>query len=375
MNMPTNTARRLLAELVSINASDLHLVHDQPPVFRLHGVLQHQPEFKEPLSRKQVEEILQSLISAEQWSLLQETGELDMALNGGGGVRLRLNAYRQQQGVAVAIRLLPNHFFKLNELGLDEALLRKIIDLPTGLVLVTGATGSGKSTTIASIIHTINCNRACHIHTIEDPVEYRHESMKALVTHREIGTDTASFSEALRRSLRQDPDVIVVGEMRDLETMRAALTLSETGHLTFATLHTSDAVQTISRIISTFPSGEQDLVREQLASCLKAVICQQLIPWSKGGGRSLAAEVLWVTSCNQAMIRESKTHQIQTTMQTGTKHGMQTLNQALMKLVRGKKLDVSTALKYSADKHHFREELIQQGLCLREQKFMPEVLE
>jgi twitching motility protein PilT len=359
----------LLEELVVSAGSDLHLAHAVPPQFRVHGKLCLRAPFSCPLTADQVDGLIHSLVSDEEWSRLGESGELDRALDGPGGARLRLNAYRQNGHLAAAIRLLPSAFFPLDKLGIDPGMLENMIALPSGLVLVTGAAGSGKSTTIASILHAINQRRACHIHTIEDPIEYRHKSLKAYVTQREVGRDTEGFGEALRRSLRQDPDIVMVGEMRDLETMRAALTLAETGHLTFATLHTSDAVQTISRVVSAFPAGQQDLAREQLATCLRVVICQQLIPWSKGGGRSLAAEVLWVTPCNQALIRESKTHQMQTTMQTGVKHGMQTRNQALLALVRRQKIAAAAALQYSFDKHSLREELIQQGLCARTQKF------
>jgi twitching motility protein PilT len=359
----------LLTALNSCGGSDLHLAHAVIPQFRVHGNLCSVQPFALPLEAEEVAGVIRSLVSDSEFTRLVETGELDRALDGPDGTRLRLNAYRQNGQLAAAIRMLPSTFFPLDQLGVDVDMLENMIALPSGLVLVTGATGSGKSTTIASILHAINQRRACHILTIEDPIEYCHQSLKAFVTQREIGRDTDSFAEALRRSLRQDPDIIMIGELRDLETMRAALTLAETGHLTFATLHTSDAVQTISRIISSFPAGQQELAREQLASSLRAVICQQLVPWHKGGGRSLAAEVLWSTPCNQALIREAKTHQIQTTIQTGGKHGMQTRNQALLNLVRHRKISLVTALQYSTDKHRLREELIQQGLCARDQKF------
>lgn len=359
----------LLNALCEQEGSDLHLAHGMAPRFRLHGELCTLPAFDENLSAGQIEGLVQSLVAEPEWNALCETNELDAAFSGEDGTRFRLNAYRQQAQLAVAIRRLPKRFFELDQLSLSPVLWRKIIGLPSGLVVVAGSTGSGKTTTIASLLNAINEQRACHIHTIENPIEYQHRSRKSLVTQREVGSDTASFAEALRRSLRQDPDVVMVGEMRDLETMRAALTLAETGHLTFATLHTADAVQTVSRIIGAFPAGEQALVREQLAGCLRAVICQQLIPGRQGNGRSLAAEVLWVTACNQALIREAKTHQIQSTIQTGGKHGMQTHSQSLVALVRQRKIDVATALRYSTEKHRLREELINQGLCRRNEKF------
>lgn len=263
---------------------------------------------------------------------------------------MRINAYRQQDSLAAALRLLPNTFFSFDQLGLPLRVLKSICQLHSGLILVTGATSSGKSTTIASIVNYINQNRPCHIHTIEDPVEYRHISNKAFVTQREVGRDTTSFAEALRRSMREDPDVIVIGEMRDLETISTALTLAETGHLAFATLHTSSAVQTISRIINSYPARQQALVRIQLASTVHYVVCQKLIPWDNGKGRSLAAEVLAVTPAVRAMIRDEKTHQIKTAMQTSYELGMRTMNQSLERLVRDGRISLQTALQYSEDK-------------------------
>jgi twitching motility protein PilT len=297
------------------------------------------------------------VVSEDAFDRLRHTGELDAAFERPDGTRLRVNAYRQQGEFAVAIRLLPNRFFKLEELGINVDVLKKICELPSGLVLVTGTTSSGKSTTIASIVNEINKTRDCHIHTIEDPIEYRHRSLKAFVTQREIGRDTASFSEALRRSMRQDPDVIVVGEMRDLETMSAAFALAETGHLTFATLHTSDAIQTVSRVISAYPADHQAQVRVQMASTLQAVISQKLIPWKNKKGRSLAAEILFATPSVRAMIREEKTHQMRTAIQTGAEHGMQTLNQSLLALLAEGLIDDEDALHYSEDKANMREEM------------------
>ena len=224
-----------------------------------------------------------------------------------------------------------------------------------------GCNGFGKSTTIASLIHEINAQRACHIHTIEDPVEYRHRNLKSFVTQREVGRDTASFAEALRRSMREDPDVVMVGEMRDVDTMSAALTLAETGHLTFATLHTSTAVQTISRIISAFPAAQQAQVRIQIASTLQYVICQKLVPWSTGTGRSLAAEVLCVTPAVRAMIRDEKTHQIATAMQTGHDLGMRTLNASLRNMVDDELISMEEAASYSESRRVFARECFSGG--------------
>lgn len=344
----------LLREMIRQDASDLHLAAGNAPRLRLHGLLV--PMASVPvLGPEAVADLIEQVVTAEEFSALRATGELDTAISLEGGYRVRINAYRQQDSLAAALRLLPNRFFSFEQLGLPLKVLESICALHSGLVLVTGATSSGKSTTIASLIHKINQTRACHIHTIEDPVEYRHPSGKALVTQREIGRDTESFPEALRRSMRQDPDVVVVGEMRDTETMAAALTLAETGHLTFATLHTSSAIQTISRVISAYPASQQGQVRIQLASTLQVVMCQKLIPWDNGQGRSLAAEILVVTPAVRAMVRDEKTHQIKTAMQTHYDLGMRTMNQSLQQLVRDNHLSLETALQYSDEPGELRQ--------------------
>jgi twitching motility protein PilT len=349
-----------LDELAERGGSDLHIAVNSPPIIRVHGFLEPLPAQPDPLTDKDVTAAIIEAVGEEALKRLCHANELDAAFERNDGTRLRINAYRQQGGFAAAIRLLPNRFFTLGELGLNTGLLNRICAMHAGLVLVTGSTGSGKSTTIASIVHEINKTRSCHIHTIEDPIEYRHKSIRAFVTQREVGRDTASFAEALRRSMRQDPDVIVVGEMRDIETMSAALALAETGHLTFATLHTSDATQTVSRIISAYPAAHQAQVRVQLASTLQVVFSQKLVPWADGKGRALAAEILLATPNVRAMIREEKTHQIRTAMQTGSEHGMQTLNQSLLSLVAKRRIDPPTALEYSEDKPSLVEEL---GCC------------
>lgn len=345
----------LIEDLAARRGSDLHLVADQPPVFRVNGVLQPVAEH-EALRDDDILHAVRDLVSERQFEQFKHENELDAAVTVGADHRLRLNAYIQQETVAAAIRLLPNTFYSLDQLGLPLEVLERIVAMHAGLVLVTGATGSGKSTTIASIVNEINRTRPCHIHTIEDPIEYRHRSLKALVTQREVGRDTASFAEALRRSLREDPDVIVVGEMRDLETTAAALTLAETGHLTFATLHTADAVQTVSRIVSQFPAAQQAQVNAQLASTLRVAICQQLVPWDSGGGRSLAAEVLVVNAAVRALVRDGKAHQIRNAIQTGHAEGMRTMNQSLYALVRARKMGLATAAQYSPDPERLREE-------------------
>ncbi len=334
--------KELLRQLVLRNGSDLHLAAGCKPLLRIHGTLVPLPD-AEPLDANAMVSLLREMIGNKALEELERTWEHDSAISFEGGFRLRINAYRQQDTLAAAIRLLPNRFFEFDELGLPMTVLQRICRLSSGLVLVTGATSSGKSTTIASVVHQINKTRACHIHTIEDPVEYRHESMKAFVTQREVGRDTASFAEALRRSMREDPDVIVIGEMRDLDTMSAAMTLAETGHLTFATLHTSTAPQTISRIVSAYPAAQQSQARIQLASTLQYVICQQLVPWDNGNGRSLAAEVLGVIPAVRAMIRDEKAHQIRTVIQTNYESGMRTLVQSLQELIAAGRITRETA--------------------------------
>jgi len=353
----TRDLDRWLDAVITRGGSDLHLAAGNPPIARIHGHLDTLLEREAPLAAETIAAVIAGAVGDDGLDQLRHTGELDAAFDRADGTRLRINAYRQQGDFAAAIRVLPNRFFALDELGLDVGLLKRICALNSGLVLVTGSTSSGKSTTIASLVNEINKTRPCHIHTIEDPIEYRHHSQRAFVTQREVGRDTASFAEALRRSMRQDPDVIVVGEMRDLETMTAALTLAETGHLTFATLHTSDAVQTVSRIISAYPAAHQAQVRVQLGSTLQVVLCQKLVPWATGDGRSLVAEILVATPNVRAMIRDEKTHQMRTAMQTGGAHGMQTLNQSLLDLLSRRKIDRPTALAYSEDKPGLSEDL------------------
>lgn len=335
-------AHALLSELVRQNGSDLHLAAGSRPLLRIHGTLVPVAG-AEALDAAGAAGLIRALIGDAAVQQLEQTCEHDSAISLEGGYRLRINAYRQQDTFAAALRLLPNRFFELEELGLPMIVLQRMCRMSNGLVLVTGATSSGKSTTIASVVHQINQSRACHIHTIEDPVEYRHESRKAFVTQREVGRDTASFAEALRRSMREDPDVIVIGEMRDLDTMSAAMTLAETGHLTFATLHTSNAAQTISRIVSAYPAAQQAQARVQLASTLRYVVCQRLVPWDGGKGRSLAAEVLGVTPAVRAMIRDEKSHQIRTVIQTNYESGMRTLAQSLNQLVQAGRISPETA--------------------------------
>ena len=272
-----------------------------------------------------------------------------MAFGVSGLGRFRLNAFRQRDSVACSIRMIPFNIWTFEECGLPIGTVKDLINKPKGLILVTGATGSGKSTSLASMIDSINAVRPCHIVTIEDPIEYLYKNKKAVVEQRELGTDTYSFSNALNHVLRQDPDVILIGEMRDLETIETALIIAETGHLVFATLHTSDCVQTINRVIDVFPAHQQAQIRTQLSFVLIGILSQQLLPKASGQGRVLAVEVLLVTPAVRSMIRESKIHQLYSVMQTSQKDGMKTMNQALYELYQKKLIGYDEALERSTD--------------------------
>ncbi len=344
----------LLDTLVEANASDMHLSAGVRPYVRIHGRLEPSAKCPEPISADEMEAITSALLGEKRHADFRKTGECDMAMNLEGGRRIRINAYRQLGRTSLAIRLLPSEFFPLEKLGVPMDICSMVCAMQKGLVLVTGATGSGKTTTLASLLNKINIERECHMFTIEDPIEYVHTPIKAFVSQREVGHDTASFHEALRRVLRQDPDVVMIGEMRDNETMRAALTLAETGHLTLATMHSSGAVHTISRIVGSFPSNEQDLVRTQLAGSLSLVISQQLVPWDDGEGRSLAVEILLATPAVKALIRENKIHQIPSAIQTGSTLGMKTMGSSLAEMVASGEISRETAQAWSIEKDELR---------------------
>lgn len=306
-------------------ASDVHLCANTPPVFRVHGELVPDGGLLDP---SDTEKFAQSLMSYGQWESFLKRGELDFSFTVSGLARFRVNVYRQQGCVSLAIRLIDNEVPTLAKLALP-GVLRTFTTLREGLILVTGPTGSGKSTTLAALIHEINCTRRCHIITLEDPIEYLHKHKLSIIEQREIGLDTKDFSTALRAALRQDPDVILVGELRDLETMRIALTAAETGHLVLATLHTGDAVQTVDRVIDVFPAGQQTQIRIQLADVLQGVIAQRLFMTSTGDGQVAAVEVLVNTPPVANLIRTANTHQIKSVMQTGRNSGMQTMEMAI----------------------------------------------
>lgn len=325
------TIEQLLQMAGEYKASDIHLTVESPPVFRVDGSLI--PIVHEKLSPVNLEAFARSLMSEDQAKRFAERGELDFSYSLPGVGRYRLNAYRQRGSVGMVIRLIPFIIPAPETLGLPPVSI-ELARLHKGLVLVTGPTGSGKSTTLASLIDYINRNRACHIMTIEDPIEYLHRHNKSLVNQREVGNDTHSFANALRAVLRQDPDVILVGEMRDLETISTAISAAETGHLVFSTLHTNDATQSVDRIIDVFPPHQQQQIRVQLAAVLQGVMSQQLLPRTGGKGRVAAIEVLLANAAVRNLIREGKTHQIPTVLQTGGKLGMQTMDKALQDLVR-----------------------------------------
>jgi len=339
------TIDKLLSDMVEKNASDLHIVNGTPPVLRIDGDLK--PLDYDPLTPEDTQHLIYSLLTDRQKEKFEAKSELDLGFGIKGIGRVRMNVYRQRGAVCASLRHIPNKFFSFEELGLP-ACVYDVMKLPVGLVLVTGATGSGKSTTLASMINYLNEKRSSHIVTVEDPIEYVHPHKKCVVSQREVGTDTETFADALKHVMRQDPDIILIGEMRDLETISAALTVAETGHLVFATLHTPDAVQSVNRIIDVFPPHQQPQIRSQLSFVLQAVFCQELVP-KMSGGLSLICEALIVTPAIRNLIREEKVEQITTAMQTGGKFGMQTRNQSIFNLYNKKYITYSKALELSHD--------------------------
>jgi len=337
----------VLQEMFNRQASDVYLTVGLPPVLRIRGNLVNLET--ERLTEDQVQRIAYSFLTDEHIEHFEREWELDLSFGYEGKARLRASVYRQRGVVAAAIRMIPTVIPTFEELGLPPA-VETIVNLPKGLVIVSGASGSGKSTTLSTMIDYINAREHVHILTAEDPIEIVHSHKKAIVNQREVGQDTNTFARALKYALREDPDVVLIGEMRDLETIEATLTISETGHLAFATLHTPDAIQAINRIIDVFPAHQQPQVRSQLSAVLQAVICQQLIPVPDGEGLALAAEVLMMTPAVRSMVREEKIHQVYSIMQTGTELGMQTMNQSLYKLFRDRKIARDEAFECSPDR-------------------------
>jgi len=340
------TMHELLRLVVERRASDLHIKAGNRPMLRVDGTLA--PASDEPLSDDQVRGLIAEILTPEQLEVFHRKLELDLAYSIPGVSRYRVN-----------IRTIPASVPTLETLNLPKV-VRRLASLPRGLVLVTGPTGSGKSTTLAAIVDAINHTRSCHIVTIEDPIEYLHHDDVSIITQREVGADTHSFTNALRHVLRQDPDVILIGEMRDLETIATAITAAETGHLVLATLHTVNAAQTVDRIIDVFPPHQQSQVRMQLSVALEGVLSQTLLPVKSGRGRVAGVEVMVGTSAIRNLIREGKTHLLLTTIQSGSREGMQTLNQGLRELVKNQMVSFETALAHSSNP----QELAQ--LCGRE---------
>jgi len=316
--------------MVERSASDLHITADWPAHLRIDEKLVSVDD--KPLSADEAKGLIYSVLSKSQIEKFERDLELDLSFELKGLSRFRINVFKQRGTIASAIRLIPYHIWSFNECGLPVDIVTGLCKKPKGLVLVTGATGSGKSTSLASMVDWINADRPCHIITIEDPVEFVHKNKKAIIEQREVHSDTHTFPAALKHVLRQDPDVILIGEMRDLETIESALIIAETGHLVFATLHTSDCVQTINRVIDVFPAHQQQQIRTQLSFVLIGALSQQLIPHVSGNNRVLAVEVLIANHALKSQIRESKAHQVYSTIQTGQKEGMQTMNQSLFEL-------------------------------------------
>jgi twitching motility protein PilT len=325
----------VLLEVIERDASDLHLTAGAPPMIRMHGKL-HPLDFPK-LTPQVTREVVYSILTNDQRQRLENDWQIDFAYSIPGKGRFRVNAYFQRASIGAAFRLIPSQMPKLSSLGLP-AVLEDFTKKPRGFVLVTGPTGSGKSTSLAAMLDLINDSRQEHIMTIEDPIEFLHMHKRCVVNQRELGGDAKSFSLALKAALRQDPDVILVGEMRDLETISTALTAAETGHLVFATLHTQDTAQTVDRIIDVFPSEQQGQVRVQLSVSLQGIVTQQLLPRADGNGRTVAAEVLVPTPAIRNLIREGKTHQLYSALQTGAQFGMQTMDTSLAQLVRENKI-------------------------------------
>lgn len=335
----------LLTKTIREGASDLHIVVGIPPMIRLHGELVPLEDYP-PLTPEDSQELIYAVMNEEQVAEFESERECDMSFGIEGLSRFRLNVYRDRGSVVAAFRSIPFEVMTFEELGLPRV-VADFANRPIGLVLVCGPTGSGKSTTLAAIIDRINRERSVHVITIEDPIEFLHQHNRSVINQREVHADTKSFGAALRRVLRQDPDVILIGEMRDTETIQAALTVAETGHLVFATLHTNDALQTINRIVDVFPASQQDQVRTQLSFVLEGVVVQQLLPRADSGGRVLALEIMVPNPAIRALIRSEKLEQIPSMIEIGTGDGMMTMNQSLYRLSRRGVITTEMALKRS----------------------------
>jgi len=322
---------QILQESIDKNASDIHIAVGRPITFRVDGAMLNVSDAV--LTPEDTEAFLKSISSDHQRQKIEEVGSVDFGFAFADKARFRVAAFKQKGHYGIIMRQIPNQLLTFEDIGLPQQVVN-LLYKPRGLVLVTGPTGSGKSTTLATMIDYINRNRSCHIITVEDPVEFYHEHKQSIITQREIGVDTPSFAEALRRALRQDPDVILVGELRDLETMEAAISAAETGHLVFGTLHTTGAARTVDRIIDAFPAHQQEQIRTQLSSSLTSVISQLLVPRANGKGRVAVLEIMFTTPAISNLIRENKSYRITSDMQTGAKHGMRTLDAHLLELYK-----------------------------------------
>ncbi len=351
------TLRELLELMVKKKSSDLHITVGSPPVLRIDGKL-IKTDY-DVLTPEQTKKLAYSVMNERQRQKFEENSEMDLSFGVERLSRFRCNVFMQRGNVAVALRQIPHMIQSFSELGLPEV-VPKLAELPRGLILVTGPTGSGKSTTLAALIDKINDERNLHIITVEDPIEYLHKHKNCLINQREVHSDTKSFAASLKYALRQDPDVVLIGEMRDLETMEAALTISETGHLAFATLHTNSTAEAINRIVDVFPTNQQEQVRVQLSFVLQGIVSQQLIP-QIGGGRMLAVEILVATPAVRAVIRDDKIHQIYSLIQAGQKFGMRTMNQSIYDLYKRKKINYNDAIGRSSNIQELEEMIQNQG--------------
>lgn len=352
------TMDALLDLAVEERASDLHLSVGMPPVLRIHGGLN--PLESEALTPDDTERLMKSITPDEHQSLVRENGGTDYGFGFGDKARFRVSVYKQKGNISMTLRQIPSDLMTLEEIGLPSQ-VKELLYKPRGLILVTGPTGSGKTTTLASMLNIINQDRDVHIITVEDPIEYYHEHQRSVISQREVGVDVPSFSEAVRRGLRQDPDVILVGEMRDLETMEAAISAAETGHLVFATLHTTGAARTVDRIVDAFPTAQQELIRTQLSSSIEAVISQILLVRQDRPGRVAAFEIMIATPSIRALIRDNKTFRITSDIQTGGRVGMVTLDDNLLQLYTAKMISYEDLVTKAQDVEGVLQKLQQIG--------------